>query len=153
MSNLFHDDFRDFFLLLHKYNVDYLLIGGYTVILYGYPRTTGDLDLWIKNTEDNRLKLIKACHEFGLPIADLTSEKFNDPEVEVFTYGRKPVCIELLIRIKGIAFEEAENNFVIMKPDGYPVRVVSFPDLVKMKKKANRPKDLDDLDNISNTEQ
>lgn len=36
-----------------------------------------------------------------------------------------------------------------MNPDGYPVKVVGFPDLVLQKKNTNRPKDLDDPDNIS----
>ena len=45
MSDLFNPDFRDFILCLNESAVDYILIGGYTVILYGYPRTTGDLDI------------------------------------------------------------------------------------------------------------
>lgn len=149
MANLFNDDFRDFLIALYKYDVDYLLIGGYTVILYGYPRTTGDLDIWLKNSNANRLKLINACREFGLYLNDLTKEKFEDPEIEVFTFGRPPISIELLIRIKGIEFDDASKNHVILQPDGFPIRVVSFPDLVKMKKNAGRPKDLDDLNNIS----
>lgn len=148
MSTIFGEDFRDFILLLNKFNVDYLLIGGYTVILYGYPRTTGDLNVWIRNSNENRLKLIKACNEFGLMTSDLTAEKFSNPEIEVFTFGRPPVCLELLIRVNGIEFEEAFKNSVIMEPDGFEVHVVSFPDLVKMKQNAGRPKDLDDLNNI-----
>ncbi len=148
MSAIFGPDFREFILLLNKHHVDYILIGGYSVILYGYPRTTGDLDVWINNSNENRLKLINACHEFGLMTSDLTMEKFNDENVEVFTFGRPPICIEILIRIKGIEFDEALINAVILEPDGYPVKIVSFHDLVRMKKNANRPKDLDDLDNI-----
>ncbi len=37
MSHIFHPDFRDFILLLNKNEVEYLLIGGYTVIIFGYP--------------------------------------------------------------------------------------------------------------------
>lgn len=148
MSNLFNDDFRDFLLLLNKFEVDYLLIGGYTVILYGYPRTTGDLDIWVNITQENRIKLINCCHAFGLHTTDLSQQKFNNPAVEVFTFGRPPVCIEILIRIKGIEFSDVKKNFVVMKPDGYPVKVVSYYDLVRMKKNAGRPKDLDDLNNI-----
>lgn len=152
MSNLFNADFREFILALNKYEVEYLLIGGYTVILYGYPRTTGDLDIWLKNTDENRLRLVNACREFGLPTGDLIKEKFENPAIEVFTFGKPPVCIELIIRISGIEFEEVNENHVILEPDGFPVRVVSYPDLVKMKKNASRPKDLDDLNNIKDTE-
>jgi hypothetical protein len=152
MSHLFNDDFREFFFMLNKHGVDYLLIGGYTVALYGYPRTTGDLDIWLRNSEDNRVKLIKACNEFGLPSGDLSKENFADNNIEVFTFGRPPVSIELLIRIKGFEFDAAYANSIIMSPDGFPVRVVSYPDLVKMKINAGRPKDLDDLDNIRPSE-
>lgn len=148
MSNLFNKDFTDFLLALNEQDVEYLLIGGYTVILYGNPRTTGDLDIWLKNSTENRIKVIKACFAFGLPTDNLSFEKFNNPEVEVFSYGRPPVCIELLIRIKGIEFEDAYKNSVVMHPDGFPVRVVGYHDLVRLKKLAGRPKDLDDLKRI-----
>lgn len=148
MSNLFQDDFRDFLRALNKHEVEYLLIGGYSVVLYGYPRTTGDLNIWLKNTNDNRLRLIAACIEFGLPTNDLTREKFENEEIEVFTFGKPPVCIELLIRIKGTDFDAMNQSSVILRPDGFPVRVVSYEDLVKLKKNAGRPKDLDDLNNI-----
>jgi hypothetical protein len=47
MGNLFNQDFNDFIQLLRKHDVAYILVGGYSVVLHGYPRTTGDLDLWI----------------------------------------------------------------------------------------------------------
>lgn len=49
--NIFNDDFREFIQALGRYNVDYLLIGGYSVILYGYHRTTGDMDILVRKTE------------------------------------------------------------------------------------------------------
>lgn len=33
---------------LYRNDVEYILIGGFAVILYGLPRTTGDIDLIIK---------------------------------------------------------------------------------------------------------
>lgn len=40
-------DFREFLKLLRSHGVKYLLIGGYAVIYHGYPRATGDMDIWI----------------------------------------------------------------------------------------------------------
>jgi len=40
-------DFREFLKLLNSYQVEYLLIGGYAVGHYGYPRATADMDVWI----------------------------------------------------------------------------------------------------------
>jgi len=41
MPNIFNEDFRDFLKTLNDHKVDYLLVGGYAVILHGYRRTTG----------------------------------------------------------------------------------------------------------------
>ncbi len=43
LLNLFNSDFKDFIESLHKFDVAYILIGGYAVVLHGYLRTTGDL--------------------------------------------------------------------------------------------------------------
>ncbi|WP_229213816.1 hypothetical protein [Dyadobacter psychrotolerans] len=51
MANIFIDDFQDFLKSLNEYNVEYILVGGYSVILHGYSRTTGDMDIWVKKNE------------------------------------------------------------------------------------------------------
>ena len=53
-------DFKEFLKLLNANNVKYLLIGGYAVGYYGYPRPTGDMDIWIKIDEQNAEKTIKS---------------------------------------------------------------------------------------------
>ena len=45
MGNIFNDDFRDFLKSLNNNNVNYILVGGYSVILHGYSRTIGDMDI------------------------------------------------------------------------------------------------------------
>jgi len=59
-------DFQEFITILNNYEVDYILVGGYSVILHGYSRTTGDLDVWVKPEKNNYKKLVNACIEFGL---------------------------------------------------------------------------------------
>ncbi|WNJ17214.1 hypothetical protein [Pontibacter sp. G13] len=46
-SNVFSQDFREFVELLHLHQVEYMIAGGYAVGIYGHPRYTGDLDVWI----------------------------------------------------------------------------------------------------------
>jgi hypothetical protein len=146
---IFNEDFRDFIITLNKHDVTYLLIGGYSVMLYGYPRTTGDLDIWLERTDNNYEKLSKAFNDFGLPISAIGKTDFlSNNEMEVFSFGRQPVALDLLVKVKGLEFAEAYRNSVIMNPDGFPIRVVSYWDLVRLKKAAARNKDLDDLANI-----
>ena len=92
MGNIFNDDFRDFIATLNDAGVEYLLVGGYAVIIHGYRRTTGDQDIWINPTPQNYKQLVMACNEFGLPILDMTEENFlRNDALDVFTFGRSPV--------------------------------------------------------------
>jgi len=48
MTNIFNEDFRDFVNSFNNQNVDYLVVGGMAVILNGYIRSNGDMDVWGK---------------------------------------------------------------------------------------------------------
>ena len=61
------------------------------VILHGYVRTTGDMDIWVKKTKMSYKKMVFAFQEFGLPILDLTVRKFLGSKYNVWSFGRKPV--------------------------------------------------------------
>ncbi|MDQ2770554.1 MAG: hypothetical protein M3Y54_08650 [Bacteroidota bacterium] len=45
---------------LQRQQVAYLLVGGYAVNIHGYSRGTGDMDIWIRPTADNVLRLVAA---------------------------------------------------------------------------------------------
>ena len=91
MGNIFNDDFRDFIQALNKHDVQYMLVGGYAVILHGYRRVTGDMDSWVNRTKENYSKIKLAFTEFGLPLFDMTEQRFMDADTaDVFSYGRPP---------------------------------------------------------------
>ena len=60
MANIFNEHFRDFIQALNENDVEYVLVGGMAVILHGYVRGTGDMDIWVNKTTDNYKKLVKA---------------------------------------------------------------------------------------------
>ena len=106
MNDLFHKDFREFIAALNDKQVKYLLAGGYAVILHGYARTTGDLDIWVERTSSNYHRLKNAFEQFGMSVFEMTEENFlSHPDWEVFTFGDPPVAIDLMIKIKGLDFE------------------------------------------------
>ena len=70
-----HPDFKDFLKLLNFHDVRYILVGGYAVGYHGYPRATGDMDIWIEMSEVNSKKIVSAFREFGMP-EDAISDKF-----------------------------------------------------------------------------
>lgn len=150
MPNIFNEDFRDFINELNKHEVEYLLVGGYAVILNGYRRSTGDLDIWVKVTPENHRKLINAYLSFGLPTVDISKENFlNNDEVEVFTYGIPPVSIDVIKVVKGCNFEEAYLLSNIYNEDGLLIRFIHLNTLIQAKKAAGRYKDLDDIEKLS----
>ena len=150
IGNIFNQDFREFLNALNNNKVKYLLVGGYSVILHGYSRTTGDMDIWVDRTKENYVLLNSAFEEFGMPIFDMTLENFiSHPEWDVFTYGKPPVAIDILINLKGVNFNFAFNNSIVFDLDGLSIRTIHKNDLITAKMAANRAKDQNDLENLS----
>ncbi|MGY4386280.1 putative nucleotidyltransferase [Pedobacter sp. UYP24] len=149
MGNIFNDDFRDFLKALNNQEVRYMLVGGFSVILHGYSRTTGDMDIWVERTSKNYLLLKDAFEEFGMPVFDMTEQNFlAHPAWDVFTFGRPPVAIDIMVKVKGLNFDACYQNSVLFEDDDLFVRTIHKDNLITAKKSAGRNKDLDDLENI-----
>ena len=74
---------------LNEKKVNYVLVGGYSVIYHGFPRTTGDLDLFVEVSKDNYDKLVQAFNRFQMPTFDMTENSFlNQSEVNVYTFWK-----------------------------------------------------------------
>ncbi len=153
MGNIFNEDFRDFIKTFNDFDVRYILVGGYSVILHGYSRTTGDMDIWVDKTSENYKKIKSAFLNFGMPVFDMTEENFlNHPDWEVFTFGLPPSSIDVMIEVKGMDFDECYKNAVFFEEDGLPIRTIHINNLINAKKASGRPKDLDDLENLNQNE-
>ncbi len=150
--NIFNEDFKDFILCLNKYAVEYMLVGGYAVIIRGYSRSTGDMDIWVNKTESNFHNLQQAIVEFGMPSAAIMKEKFFSTAYDVFSFGKPPYAIEVMTAVKGLIFHSVFNNSTIEVVDGIPVRVIHLNQLIEAKKAAGRNKDLNDLENLPDVE-
>jgi hypothetical protein len=151
MSDLFNPDFLDFIRVLNRNNVEYIIVGGYAVILHGYNRPTGDMDVWVNRTPDNYQKLIKAFNQFGLPSFEMTEKNFlNVEKNDVFTFGRPPVCIEILTKLKGVEFEEAYPRIQLFTEEDVTIKFIHLKDLVQSKQSAGRYRDFDDIEKLTN---
>jgi hypothetical protein len=64
--DIFLDEHKEFLLLLLKHEVEFMLIGGYAVIFHGYERTTGDMDIWLKPSNENKEKFIEVLKSYGI---------------------------------------------------------------------------------------
>jgi hypothetical protein len=149
MGNIFNEDFRDFISQLNIAKVRYILVGGFSVILNGYSRTTGDMDIWVDRNPENYQKLKNAFRNFGMPVFDMTEENFlSHPVWDVFTFGVPPSAIDIMVNLKGLSFEECFKNAFIFIDDDLSVKTLHINDLIAAKTAAGRSKDLDDIENL-----
>ena len=139
-----YKDFLDFLRLLKTHNVKYLLVGGYAVSYYGYPRLTMDMDIWIKTSSKNAKNIVKAIREFGFGTADLSAELFKE-RGNIVRMGVKPQLIEVLTSISGVEFDECYSRCTVANIEKVEINFISLDDLKKNKLAANRPKDISDL--------
>jgi predicted nucleotidyltransferase len=144
---MFNQDFREFVELLIKHKVDYLIVGGYAVGIHGYPRYTGDLDIWLHNTPENADKILKVVNEFGFSTYGLTAADFTKPE-NIIQLGYPPLRIDLLTHIDGVSFDECFPNRKEVIIENLTVNFISYDDLLKNKKASGRNRDKDDIENL-----
>ena len=148
MGNIFNEDFRDFITALNNQNVEYILVGGFSVILNGYSRTTGDMDIWVKRDPVNYHKISNSFKEFGMPVFDMTEENFlNHPNWDVFTFGLPPSAIDIMVSLKGLNFNECYKKATFFSDEGLQIRTLHISDLIEAKKASGRPKDINELEN------
>ncbi len=140
-------DFKEFLQLLNSKNIEYLVIGGYAVAFYGYPRATGDIDIWVAISTNNAEKIVEALKEFGFAVPDLKRELFLEKRKNI-RMGNPPLRIEVLTSIDGVEFTECYKNSSSVDIDGVRVNFISLEDLKKNKKASGRHRDLDDLEHI-----
>ncbi len=146
MNNIFNQDFKELISLLNQHEVEYVLVGGYAVILHGYVRTTGDLDLWLNRTPENYIRFINAANRFGLPTSEMTEQKFlNDKSIDVFSFGRPPNGLDIMLDVKGLNFQDCFDLSSMYETDNIKIRLINYKHLIEAKKASGRPKDLVDV--------
>jgi hypothetical protein len=121
-----------------------MLVGGYAVGYHGYPRATGDMDIWVETSESNSAKLASAFREFGMPSDAITEDLFLERD-KVIRMGVPPVRIEIITGASGVDFNECYSKREVFEVEGIPINFISLQDLKKNKHAAGRHKDLEDL--------
>ena len=131
----------------HAEGVEYVVVGGYAVIAHGFPRTTGDLDLWVRPTAVNAQRVVRALARFGYNAGEFEEADFTTVP-NFLSFATNGVWIDLMTDVLGVRFEEATTDGLELVFDGVPVRYISLGALRAAKKAAGRPQDLRDLENL-----
>lgn len=124
-----------------------MLVGAYALAAHGYPRSTGDMDIWVRADEKTGPKVYEAIKRFGAPLHDLDVADLSHPGV-VFQIGVPPVRIDILTALSGLVFEQAWANRSCVEWDGLKIPVISRLDLIRNKRSTGRTKDLADAEQL-----
>lgn len=140
-------DFKEFLRLLNSHHVEYLLIGGYAVAHYGYPRPTGGLDIWIALSPANASRVAQALMEFGFRGEDVPDSLFMEAD-RIVRMGIPPMRLEIITTISGVEFDACYARRALAEIDGVTVSIIGLEDLKINKKASGRHKDLNDLEQL-----
>jgi Nucleotidyltransferase of unknown function (DUF6036) len=147
--------------VLADHDVDYVVIGGVATQVHGHRRTTMDLDLTPDPDPENLRRLGAALAELEVRPADGMEEgeiSVSDPERLAIAAIVPPLQtrhgqIHILKEPKGArAFDEMRKRALVVDLDGTDVAIVSLDDLIRMKRAAGRPRDLDDIATLTEVE-
>lgn len=121
-----------------------MLVGAYAVAAHGVPRATGDIDLWIKCSEDNAERVLAALKRFGAPLSTFSRKDLFTPGT-VIQLGVTPRRIDVLTSITGVDYAEAEAEREFVGLEGMTIPVIGITHLISNKKAVGRPQDQADV--------
>ena len=137
---MLNEDYKEMLQILLGNKVKFLIVGAYAMGAYGYPRATGDVDIWVRCSKDNSRKIYKSLLDFGAPLTDLSIDTFVKEGI-VFQIGVAPRRIDVLTQIDGVNFEDAYKDREEIELEGIVLPFISKENLIKNKKSTGRDKD------------
>lgn len=119
---------------------EFIVVGAYALAVHGYPRATGDIDIWVKPDAKNALKVLRSLQRFGAPLYSLTEKDLTKKGI-VFQIGVVPRRIDIITSITGVEFDEAQSDCIKVQIDGMEIPVLSLEKIIKNKESTGREKD------------
>jgi predicted nucleotidyltransferase len=138
---------REFIESLNSNKVEYVIVGGYAQAFHGRPRFTGDIDIAIRPSRDNALRLQSAISQFGFEHLGLGLEDFL-AEGQVIQLGVAPHRIDLLTSLTGCDFDDVWATRIPTQISGVPVHMIGKEQYIRNKRAVGRSQDLADLETL-----
>jgi hypothetical protein len=138
-------NFRDILVALNDEGAEYLVVGAYAMAAHGCPRSTGDIDFWIRPTSENAARVWAALTLFGAPMDQVALKDFSTPDI-VFQIGIVPQRIDVMTSISGVDFDDAWPDRVVADLDGLRAEIIGRKHLLQNKIASGRPKDIIDVE-------
>lgn len=118
------------------YDVEFVLIGGHAVVFYGVRRTTSDIDILVRPTLENGVKILKAFQSLKLQTEDIKPSDFTNEQV--FTFGMEPDAVDILTFSKGIPLDDIFRNAIETRVEDLTISIIDIKDLLKNKEAIGR---------------
>ena len=127
---------------LKEHRVQFVIIGATAFPVHGYSRATLDVDIFINPEKENAERTLAALRDFGYDVTDITVEELLTKKILIRQY-----LVETDIHpfVKGVSFDKVWANKTKAKFGDTFSWFASLDDLIKMKRAAGRPKDIEDL--------
>jgi hypothetical protein len=151
--------FEPLFDALERADVRYVVVGGVAVVLHGFARLTGDVDLLVDLAPAEARKAVETLAGLGLqPRLPVDPAGFADPEtrtrwaeekgMRVFSFldPKNPMLLVDLFIEHPLPFDEVRARAETMTVGSTRIRVAAIPDLIRLKKIADRPQDRSDIE-------
>jgi predicted nucleotidyltransferase len=145
---MLNEDYKEMLQLLLEEHVDFMIVGAYALGTHGYPRATGDIDIWVKPNNINSKKLYKALARFGAPLGQIQIDEFSTEGI-IFQIGVIPRRIDIITKIDGVTYEEADEDKIIVEIEGLKIPVISLEKLIRYKMATGREKDELDIKTLT----
>lgn len=138
-------DFDEFIGSLIAHEAEFLIVGAYALAFHGAPRYTGDIDVFIRPTRENAVRVLAAIHAFGFPVSGLAPDDLVDSR-RMLQMGEEPVQIHVMSSISGVEWDEAWADRAAGACGRHQVSFIGRDAFLRNKRAAGRLKDLADLD-------
>jgi len=144
-----NEDFVDMLTVLQTNQVRFLVVGAYALAAHGFPRATGDIDIFVEPTADNAQRVYRALLEFGAPVVahGVTASDF-ETKGAVYQIGLPPRRIDLLTSISGVEYAEASEHALRGHVGPCEVQFIGRDALIKNKSATGRTRDLADVEQL-----
>lgn len=138
---MLNEDYKEILQIFIDNKIEFLVVGAYALGVYGWPRATGDIDLWVMASPQNSRNVYNALAQFGAPMEQINEKTFCEQGI-IFQIGVAPRRIDVVTKVDGVDFQQAwaaRQEFII---DGLKVPFISKQDLIKNKESTGREKDM-----------
>ena len=152
MSKMWNQNIDEFISLANKHKVRMLMVGSGAVNFHGYQRHSADVDFWIETTEDNFRNLVLTFNEMGYEISDFPENVKKQEQNISIKFSPTDLDLELITKFSvNKTFDEAykdSEEVTVNDKTFLKWNVLSLEDLITSKVKANRAKDLLDIQQL-----